>query len=625
VTCCALLVVPRGVAAEDSSADEPTIRVYETATVTARPLTRATASVTVLEREEIEAIGVATVAELMRFIPGLSVTTTGSRAGFATAQIRGGDPNFTFVMIDGVPLNDITDQVGGAVDLNSLSTRAIERIEVVRGPLSSFYGSTGLGGAINIITRRGHDATGVGLGLAAGNDSVIQGRVSYGREIAPGDYFVTAWYEQEKGAVANDEFRQIGVQGNTRIETGDSSELKLTGRFASWETDDYAEGSGGPVAGTGETRNSEHNEISLGAEWNYGRTARRQRIHALTYRHELERESPVIPPGPSGFNPDAVEDSLYSNLRIGWSMPQIAVGKKTQIAFGVEAVYEDGKNDAVLGLPPPFPMDGSFVLDRWIGGAFVEVLAEAGPVLFEVGARVDVPEGFDTEFSPRLGIRYRAPNETTRLRGSIGRAYKLPSFFALGHPLVGNPDLVPEIVTGGDAGIDQLFAGGKVDLTVTLFYNEFRDLVDFDFGTLSNVNESVEARGVELGLAWFPIAAIDVRANATYQDVERQDSDEPLRHRPEWVGGLRFLWRPTARLGWEIDGQWVSEQHDEQIPTGPGVVAGYQLFGSAFTYTIGDAWKVLARVDNLADKKFETMQGFPGPGRTFLLGVHRTL
>ena len=105
----AVAIATTNPAATEEPDPDPTIRHYETATVVARPLSRATASVSVLEREEIEALGVPTVAELIRFIPGLDLTPTGPRGGRATAQIRGGDPNFTLVMIDGVPLNDITD------------------------------------------------------------------------------------------------------------------------------------------------------------------------------------------------------------------------------------------------------------------------------------------------------------------------------------------------------------------------------------------------------------------------------------------------------------------------------------------------------------------------------------
>lgn len=615
-----LAAAPAAAAGPEDGSEPGELRVYETATVQARPLARATAAVTILEREEILALGATSVTELIRYIPGLDVTASGPRGGFATAQIRGGDPNFTLVMVDGVPLNDITDQVGGAVNLNSLSVRDIERIEVVRGPLSSIYGSTGLAGAINIITRRGRGTPQVSLDVAAGDDAVGQAHLGYGRGGERADHFVSAWWEHEEDRVAEDRFEQVGVQGNARLPVG-RGELRLTGRIASWETEDYPDASGGPVYGTGEIRKSDHEELSAGIEWWLGAAERRQKIYALAYRHDLERTSPVIPPGPSGFVPASVEDTVFSSWRAGWAMPRIEAGP-VKIGFGAEVELQDGDSTATFALPMPFD-DGSFAIDRYLGGAYVEMLAERGPVLFEVSARVDVPEGFDTELSPRAGVRYQAPNGATRLRASVGRAFKLPSFFALANPFVGNPDLEPEIVVGADAGVDHAFRAARLDTSLTLFWNRFEDLVDFDFDTLRNVNESVESRGVELAATWRPTDELDLRANLTRQDVSREDSDEPLRHRPDWVGGLRFEWRVVPHASWELDGQWVSERHDEQIPTGPGVVAGYQLYGSTFRYTVGRAWELRARVDNLADKDYETFIGFPGSGRSFLVGLRR--
>src|SRR5262245_24164576 len=107
--------------AENDPPTEPTrIELYETATVVARPIEDATAAVTILDRDAIEALGASTVGDLVRQLVGLDLTTNGSPAGISTAQIRGGDPNFTLVLVDGVPLNDATDLFGGSVNLSSL-------------------------------------------------------------------------------------------------------------------------------------------------------------------------------------------------------------------------------------------------------------------------------------------------------------------------------------------------------------------------------------------------------------------------------------------------------------------------------------------------------------------------
>jgi len=609
------------------SDDDPNAKqsvIYETATVRERPLSTATASVTVLGRDEIEALGVQTVAELLRFIPGLDVTSNGPRGGFSTAQIQGGDPNFTMVLLDGVPLNDSTDQYGGAVNLNSLATPHVERIEVVRGPVSSAYGSVGMSGAINIITRRGDsDRPRVRFDVAGGNASTAQATVSVAQGNEKRDYFIGASWQQEEDRVVEDSFEQLSVDGNMRYSFGPGTIFRLNGRVTSWEGEDYPESSGGPIYGNGELQKTEHDEASLAAELELGQS-RPHKISATVYHHELARDNPGVPADPSNqfkFLPAFTEETRYDRVKLGWSF-QVLQSKANRLDVGVELDHEDGRNDSVLDLG--FPFDGSFDLDRFTGATFVEWIAERGRVVYELGARVDVPDEVDPEVSPRAGISYRFRGDATRIRLSVGRAFKLPSFFALGSPLVGDPELVPEISLGGDVSVEHRFAAADVTTSLGVFYYRFDELIDFDSEVFQLVNrDEVESKGAELTVAWTPSSDFSLKANVTNQDVEDLTTSEQLKRRPEWVGGLRLTWQPHARVRWEVDGQWVSSQSDEdQIPA-PDVttIPGYQLYGTALSFTVARAWELYGRVDNLADKEYQTLVGFPGAGLGYRLGL----
>ncbi len=133
------------------------MRFYDTATVTARPVDESPASVTVLPADELSASSAATAAELLLGRPGLFVLPAGGRAAGAQLLTRGGDPNFTLVLLDGVPLNDSTDTQGGLVSLAALPLGEVERVEMVRGPVSAVYGSAGLSGALQLSTVGGED------------------------------------------------------------------------------------------------------------------------------------------------------------------------------------------------------------------------------------------------------------------------------------------------------------------------------------------------------------------------------------------------------------------------------------------------------------------------------------
>ena len=115
--------------------------IVVTATVAPTPLGRTTAPVTVISREEIAAQQATSVTELLYQIPGVHIDQAGARGGISSIYVRGSDPNFTVVLIDGIKVNDPTNSREGSFDFSTLSTDNIERIEIVRGPLSAVYGS----------------------------------------------------------------------------------------------------------------------------------------------------------------------------------------------------------------------------------------------------------------------------------------------------------------------------------------------------------------------------------------------------------------------------------------------------------------------------------------------------
>jgi outer membrane cobalamin receptor len=132
----------------------------------------------------------------------------------------------------------------------------------------------------------------------------------------------------------------------------------------------------------------------------------------------------------------------------------------------------------------------------------------------------------------------------------------------------------------------------------------------------------VETRGEELSIGWLAGERLFVQANATHQDIDDKQADA-LTQRPEWVGAAQIAWKIGRRTRWSADGQWVSEVFDFQVPIGLAKTPGYQLYGTAVTVEVAQGWDVHARVDNLADKEYEPFIGFPGPDRSFRVGLRR--
>jgi iron complex outermembrane receptor protein/vitamin B12 transporter len=593
--------------------------LYVTATVWEKSLTTATSSITVLDRQDIENHGARTMADLLPHIPGFTLVSQGSRGGLSTGQMRGGDPNFTLVLLDGTPLNNPAYQLGDVFDLAGLSLHGIERVEVIRGPLSSFYGSTGLAGVISLITSKGSQHP-LDVALEAGNGDMRSINANHSGSSVMGQHNFAINYEEESERIAAESFDQLTLRGSLQRVINEHQSLELNTSYSDWDSDDYADASGGPLFGSDELRQSQHRELNLGVVYNFGQRVR-QKLEATAYRHELERQSPAI----ALQVPPSTEDLSLTTTRLVWQATLLNK-RNWQLDSGVDIIQEDVDNKSQLLLPPQFGgnQSGDYQEDRTRGGAFLNVTGNFSKWTLELASRIDYLSNQSSQWNPRLGFRYK-PNESGfSIRGSAGRAFKQPSFFATASPraLGGNPDLKPEKAYGGDLGVH--YNRDRFQAELTGFYNRFENLVDFDFATFLHINRSeVQAQGFEFLTRYQPIDNLQFRINATWQDVEdRNHPDEPLRHHPRWVGGFLVTWQPSSELQLTLDSKSISEAYDQQIPVMTRfTTAGYTLWGGSVTYTIHRTWYASLRLDNLSNKDYETLIGHPGPELGYRLSL----
>ncbi|HXY40384.1 MAG TPA: TonB-dependent receptor [Vicinamibacteria bacterium] len=596
---------------------------YETTTVTARPVSSATGGLTVLDAREIEASAARSGSDLAHEVPGLNLLSSGSRAGVSNAYVRGSDPNFTLVLLDGIPLNDATEEQGGAVNLEELPAGLVDHVEVVRGPLTSFYGTNALAGVIQLFTPRGKPGPLRTLaGLEAGDFDQRRafGRLSGGQ--GRDGWAAGASWDEEQHRVGDDRFRQLDTWANGDLAFGANGALALTGRFDDGTSDDYPDTSGGPVYGSGLLRHTDHRDFDAAARLELGDPGgRRQHLFAGFAWRDLQRSSPAVPP----VVPESTEHTTFWRLRLGWQMPLVR-SARTEIDAGLAAESEHGDNTSLLELPPALGGDvpGDYTRTRTTVGAFAGARHESGPLLYEAALRVDAVTGGTVQANPHGGIVFRPGEGDTRLHVSGGRASKLPSFFALFSPraLGGNPDLEPEYVWGGEAGIEHRLRRARLDLGVTCFVQDLRNLIDFDFQQFLNVNRAhVRSQGVELTARWQPHPTLALEAEATWLDV-RDLSGTPLLQQPRWVGGGWLTWRPLPTAMLRVQGRGSSGYLDFQYPVPDrDSVAGYGLVAASGSWRFGNGITLRARGDNLTNRRYETFIGFPGPSRSFWAGI----
>lgn len=609
--------------------DEGKLAPAEHLTVTAsrspQPLLQIPGAVDVIDRQTIEAQHWDGVVEALRHLEGIYVEQPGARGSRADIYMRGLDPNHTLVMIDGIAVNDPTNARGGSFDLSTLGTDGIERIEVVRGPLSAVHGSDALAGAINIVTRRAGETPRSTIDVAGGRFGYYSIKGEASGPVGPGGISVVgSWMDDgvpsELGSYRGGEFFATGQM--PIFPTGEAGELRATLRFVGADSAAYPEFSGGPeyaiLKGQFEHRQLEELDLGLVGESELADSLLGGIDGAVwltsTQRWE-ERSSPGVPPevpAEPGTNDRYQSYTLSSQATAHpWAL--------LDVTGGADVSYEEGKSegDLVYG-GATIPGAADYRLSRAVGGPFLEGLLRPGAgFMLQGGLRVDIPEAASTEVTPRFVGSWAAGETGLTCAASWGKGFKLPSFYALANPLVGNKDLQPERGTGYDAGVEWSLADGRAELSATWFEIDVDDLIDFDLQTFRLQNlRRVESRGVEFGARGRPIEAVELSAFATWNEVANVDSSVPLLNRPKWVGGVALLWEPFAGVRTRLEALFVSTTLDASVPTGvePVPLAGYALLDLAVSWQAFDWLETYIAIDNLTNSRYQQAVGLPSVG-----------
>ena len=583
--------------------------------------------VTVIDAQQILARQPESIFDLLRTVPGVHVSQMGDRGGVSTVSIRGSEANFTIVLIDGVRVNDPTNSRGGSFDFSTLNVADVERIEIVRGAQSSVYGSDGLSGVINIITHQGSDTLGFSADAEVGERGFRRGSVRVGGPIQPNSLFSFAVASVENGdQVPGSDFKNNTFTGRVGTDVGAKLLLDFAARYSDTESTSYPEASGGPIhAVLDEVDTRDQEQISLTAAGVCSLTARASMtVNAGYVEHEEGFVSRGVLPGvQDGVPPNSADSTLkrsslstFLNFRVNESM---------QVAAGMDYVDEKGSSVGFVEIFPGFVLPTNFALERDILGIFMEAgyAADSG---FSLTASLRHDDADEAKSSTTGSIGAQLQTANTRIFASWGEGFKLPSFFALGHPLVGNSGLRPETSTNWEIGIAQSLFKGKLELTLSGFRNEFEDLIDFDFETFQTVNrDRVDISGFEMGGSFTATANVSIAAHVSYTDIDVKNSDTTLRQRPDWRGGINFGWTPRESVEFHLDWLYVGDSFDSSIPTGDMTLQSYHRVDAKVSWLPTDQLRVWVALDNAFDHDYEEALGFPSPGARARLGLRLTL
>ncbi|MEO8302480.1 MAG: TonB-dependent receptor [Rhizomicrobium sp.] len=588
---------------------------------------QAGSNVSVIDEATIRARNPGSVVDLLRGFPGLFVQQSGGRGSVVSLFTRGAKPNFTLVLLDGVKANDPTNTRGGSYDFSTLDLNDISRIEFVRGPASAIYGSDAVGGVINIISRRGGDHLEAGLKAEGGSFDYarIAGHVSGPIGAATGNLGLS--YTDNGMPVAGSSLKSTSLDGSLTLPEIAGTAVSFNGRYSGSIATSFPDSSGGPRLAV--RRSLDHRDIQEGV---FGAHALRDLTGwwstALDYGF-YERGSDATSPGvaPSAQTPTGIpangDKARFTRQQVTWTN-RLAPLPGLDAAVGVDMQAEHGVDDGYL-LFGPSRIPTHFALNRTLWAGFAQARYQVTPAFTLSGSGRYDDTGGVHHFSPQLRVDYALADWGTQFQLMWAKAYKLPSFYALGNPIVGDPALKPEEAENFEGGISQrLWDFGR--WTVEAYATNYRDLIDFRPGAVPKlVNLStVHVRGFETSLE-LQFGSLTATPRLSYTHARNQLTGASLRDVPSWLAGATVIWKPDPAWDVSFDLNHVGGMVDNAVPTGDVNLRGHARADLAVAYRVLPNLALHLGVDNVFDRRYEDVVGFPAPGAIVRGGISASL
>jgi vitamin B12 transporter len=582
------------------------------------------APLTILTREQIDQRIAASLPDLLDTQPGFSLGRTGPEGGSTSLFLDGGNSNYTKVLIDGVPAN----QPGGLIDFSNFTVDNIDKIEVVRGAESALYGTDAMDGVIQIFTHRGTTRIPEFTAFAdGGNFATGHGGAELSGLLGRFDYSAAVSDLETSGQGANDAFRNRSLSGLFGWRVSDVSRIQLSLR------DNDSE------AGTpGQTLLQPPNLTDTISQHDFTAGLHAEFVTGSRWHHQLNGIETYY----REFNFDPSFPSFFQYNRAGFVGESTYLLRSAAFTAGYEYEVENGFV-SFLGMHARRNNQAGFLDARW---------QPLGRLTLDAGARAEDNTYYGTRVVPRAGASYalrinRGTLGDTRLRGSYGQGIVEPRFdqsFGDDPCFPGNPLLSPEESRTIHAGVEQKLASDRVVVDADYFDNRYHNIISFisgpstaacpfGMGTFFNTNLA-RARGASFSGEARIARWLSASANYTFDSTRTLSAPGNLD--PNYFVGSRLIRRPVnsgnlalnaafLRMNWNLSAYFTGQRLDGDFVNAVQVVnPGYALLNLAASYRITRGVSVYGRIDNLADRQYSEVYGYPALGREFRIGVKYT-
>lgn len=566
-------------------------------------------AVTLLTRTDIEESQALALSDLLRRVPGVSVSRNGGIGSFTGVRIRGAEAEQTLVLIDGVRVNDPSSP-SGTFDFGNLLTGAIQRVEVLRGPGSVMWGGQAIGGVVNVVTEqaewgtraRGNAEYGA-FDTVSANAALIAANERLNGTLTAG-YFRTGGISAAASGSEADGYRQFGVTARGGVNFSDNVSLDLRSYFA----DSRVEQDGFPPPNY---TLADTLEYADGREL-YGYAGLRVKLFDSAFDNRFAVTLADI--HRDNFDPAAGAVPVFfgrgSSERYGWQGDYNSYDWFRGV-IGLE--HEDSRFD-----------DGASPASTGITSGYAQaIVTPIDDLTLNAGARYDDHRDFGGHTSLAFSAAYK-PGYYTVLRAAYGEGFKAPTLYQL-NSFFGDPFLQPETARSYEAGFEQRVEALNLQLAATVFRRDTVNQIDFDLGTFTYGNIArTRATGIETS-ASASFGALRVEASYTHLKAENRSPGanlgNDLARRPRDFGSLSADYRFDSGDGPSIGATLFVAGRSFDDAGNFTRLGGYVLVGIRGEVPLGERFAIYGRVENLFDEQYQTVAGYGTPGRAAYAGL----
>ena len=574
-----LLMLSHSISAQDSSSIDELI---VTATKSELSADQVVAPVVVIDQLDIELSGVNGIAELLSSVAGINISTNGGPGQLTSIFVQGSNSNQVLILVDGIAIND---SATGIASIQNIHPDMIEKIEIVKSPRASLYGSNAVGGVIHVFTKRNQE--GVNIGFKSGSDNTKVTNIFASREVLNGrmglqlNHYDTAGFPSKEGSNINSAHDNRSVKGFFDQQWG-SSTLKAS-VWNSQGTTDYLDFFFNPIS-----QDFDNTAVSLNFDQKKNETWSSS-LHLGINKDFLDQN-------------DSNDFNHSKKFILEWKN-NLKWNPNNQLLAGI--TFENEEFEASnYGLGIDSDMSNRAV--------FLENIFLSGKNQFLIALRLNNKENTEDKISWNLEYGYRL-NSKTRLLFSAGKAHRNPSSFDL-YGFGGNPLLRPEYSKKISVGLNYQ-PNSSTNFDLRYFDNRIKDLVAFNYSDfkLYNIEES-KTSGFDV-IFEKDINNWILSLNATLQDPKNLTTSTQLLRRPKnsMNMGLR---RTFNKLTINLNLEKNSSRND----FGDVVLGAYTLANASIQYRLNTNWIFNGSITNLGNEKYTLANGYMTPDRKINIG-----